>query len=363
MPYNSVGLPAEIPMRFASLVRAAFAAVLLLFSLVTVKGEGRKPVSKNPASDDAHNAAAAPELPLWAYPVLRRAKTPATGEARPAAAHDQSPRHVPGSTQTYTRAYISDLFTVPDWFPNEHPPMPRPVREGRRPKVFACAYCHLPNGLGRPENESIAGLPKAYIEEQVRDFKDGSRHSSAADMDSVTLMIQVAKEATPAEIEEAADYFSRLKLTPWVRVIETNTVPKTHIAGGMLVAEAGGTEPIGPRVIEVPVDPAQTVLRNPNSGFIAYAPEGSLKTGEALVRTGGNGKTISCTICHGPDLHGMGDIPGIAGRSPSEMARQLMDFRSGARNGPGAALMKLPVSKLTDADIVAITAYLASLKP
>ena len=350
-------------MRIASLVRAVFAGALVFFNLAAVNGEGRKTVPNSPASKDPHGAGATQALPLWAYPVPPPAKAVGSEAARSTAAHDQTPRHVPGSTQTYTRAYIADLFTVPDWFPNQHPPMPRPVREGRRPDVYACAYCHLPNGLGRPENESIAGLPKTYILEQVKDFKDGSRHSSAPDMDSVTLMIQVARAATPAEIEEAADYFSRLKLTPWVRVIETNTVPRTHIAGGMLVADAEGTEPIGSRVIEVPVDPAQTVLRNPKSGFIAYVPEGSLKEGEALVKNGGDGKTIACTICHGPDLQGMGNIPGIAGRSPSEMARQLMDFRDGARNGSGAALMKLPVSKLTDKDIVAITAYLASLKP
>lgn len=88
-----------------------------------------------------------------------------------------------------------------------------------------------------------------------------------------------------------------------------------------------------------------------------------MKTGEALVETGGEGKTIACATCHGPNLHGLGDIPGIAGGSPSQMARQLIDFRDGARNGPGAAMMKVPVSKLSDDDIVAITAYLASLKP
>ncbi len=241
--------------------------------------------------------------------------------------------------------------------------MPGPVRQGRPPHAYACAYCHLPNGLGRPENASIAGLPKTYILEQLRDFKDGSRHSSDPRMDSVKLMIQVARAVTPEEAEAAADYFSQLKLTPWVQVIETGAVPKTHVAGGMLVPGGDGTEPIGSRVIEVPVNVEQTVLRDPNSGFIAYVPKGSLQRGEALVTTGGNGETIACIICHGPDLHGMGNIPGIAGRSPTQMARQLFDFKDGARNGPQAALMKLPVSKLTGDDIVAITAYLASLRP
>ena len=130
-----------------------------------------------------------------------------------------------------------------------------------------------------------------------------------------------------------------------------------------MVAESEGTEPIGSRIIEVSEDYDQTELRNPKSGFVAYVPMGSLKTGEALVKTGGNGTTIACITCHGANLQGVGDIPGIAGRSPSQMARQLIDFRDGARNGPVAALMKLPVAKLTDGDIVAITAYLASLEP
>ena len=253
---------------------------------------------------------------------------------------------------------------VPDWFPDEHPPMPASVGQGRRPDAYACGYCHLPNGLGRPENESIAGLPKAYMIAQLKDFQDGSRRSSEPHLASVNDMIRVAKAVTPDEVEAAADYFSHLKLTKWIRVVETDTVPKTHIsAHGMLIAEASGTEPIGSRIIEVPEDNEQTELRNPRSGFIAYVPKGSLKAGEALVNTGGNGKTIACTVCHGPNLQGLGDIPGIAGRSPSQMTRQIIDIRNGARNGSGAALMKLPVAKLTDADIVAITAYLGSLEP
>lgn len=350
-------------MKCCSAVRAALPGVLLFLSLTSMAGEGQVQASPSSAPALSNNAAAASALPLWAYPVLPSlgpAGAPAPG---PTTAPDETPRHVPGSTQTYTTAYIADLFTVPDWFPNEHPPMPLPVRQGRKPDVFACAYCHLPNGLGRPENQSLAGLPKAYIVEQLKDFRDGARHSSEPRMVSVIHMIQVAKAVTPDEIEASADYFSQLKLTKWVRVVETDTVPRTHIADGMFVADAHGTEPIGSRIIEVPEDNEQTALRNPRSGFVAYVPEGSLKAGEALVKTGGDGKTIACTTCHGSNLQGVGDIPGIAGRSPSQMARQLIDFRSGARDGPGAAMMKLPVSKLTDEDIVAITAYLASLEP
>jgi cytochrome c553 len=60
-------------------------------------------------------------------------------------------------------------------------------------------------------------------------------------------------------------------------------------------------------------------------------------------------------------MKGMGNVPPIAGRSPSQMARQLIDFRSGARHGTNSNLMRILATKLTDADIVAITGYLASL--
>jgi len=49
--------------------------------------------------------------------------------------------------------------------------------------------------------------------------------------------------------------------------------------------------------------------------------------------------------------------------APSYLARQLYDMQSGARNGSGAALMKAVVAKLTNDDLVAITAYVAMQAP
>jgi cytochrome c553 len=101
-------------------------------------------------------------------------------------------------------------------------------------------------------------------------------------------------------------------------------------------------------------------LRDPHSGFIVYAPVGSVKKGEGLVTTGGNGKTVSCGVCHGTDLRGLGPVPGIAGRSPSYMVRQLYDMQAGTRNGEWTQLMKPVVAKLTDEDLVDIVAYVSS---
>jgi cytochrome c553 len=89
-------------------------------------------------------------------------------------------------------------------------------------------------------------------------------------------------------------------------------------------------------------------------------PVGSIKKGEALVKTGGNGKTEACGVCHGADLMGLGPVPGIAGRSPSYLVRQLYDMQQGTRKGLWADLMKPVVQKLTAEDMLNIVAYTAS---
>jgi cytochrome c553 len=175
-------------------------------------------------------------------------------------------------------------------------------------------------------------------------------------------MIAFAKAMTPAEVRAAAEYFGAIPWTPWIRVVEAERVPKTRVQGFIHYRLPGAeTEPIGARIVEMPEDNEQTEpLRNPRSGFVAYAPVGSIKKGEALVMTGGGGRTIQCGICHGQDLRGLGAVPGIAGRSPSYLVRQMYDMQAGTRNGPGTALMKAVVDKLTNDDYVAIAAYVSS---
>ncbi len=300
-------------------------------------------------------AGAAEPLPQWAYPVNPPGLQPAPD--------DGTAKRVPGSTATFTLSQISDLFNPPDWHPSSHPPMPDVVGRGKKPDQFACAYCHLPNGLGRPENSSLAGLPAAYIEQQLADFRNGSRKSAQPASLPINLMIAVAQRVSEQDVRIAASYFAALKPAPWIRVVETDTVPKTRVGGWMLIAdESGGTEPIGQRIIEMPEDLERTELRDSASGFVAYVPVGSLQKGEALATTGA-GKTTSCAICHGAGLKGLGPVPALAGRSPSYVMRQLYDLRHGMRNGPWAALMKPVVAELSEEDMLAIAAYTASLLP
>ena len=303
----------------------------------------------------AVRASADDRLPVWAYPVNPPGLQPA--------ADDGVPRHVPNSAAAYTLTQIRDLFNPPDWHPDDHPAMPTVVGQGSKPGQFACGFCHLPNGLGRPENSSLAGLPAAYIAQQVADFRSGARRSSEPASLPINLMVAVAKLVSEEDAKIAAEYFAALKPTHWIRVVETANVPKTKVGGWMLIADdGGGTEPIGQRIIEMPENLERTELRDSKSGFIAYAPLGSVRKGEALTANGG-GKTTPCAICHGAELKGLGPVPALAGRSPSYIVRQLYDFQHGARNGPWSALMKAIVSGLSQEDMVAIAAYTASLAP
>ena len=177
-------------------------------------------------------------------------------------------------------------------------------------------------------------------------------------------MISIAKAMTNDEIEASAKYFCAMKWTPWIRVVETATVPKTYTSVGMFLPLPGNRkEPLAQRIIETPEQPEATEeLRDPRSGFIAYVPIGSVEKGKQLATMAGD-KTIRCGICHGADLKGLGPVPGIAGRSPSYLVRQLYDMRQETRKAAWTELMKPVVAKLTNEDMLNIAAYASSLAP
>jgi cytochrome c553 len=325
--------------------------------------------------------------PLWAYGFETPPKpgdkaapqAPPSRNLRPNqdAVEQTRARHLDGSRATYSLVDVRDGQNVIDWFPGDHPPMPSviahgPARLGKTAR--GCGSCHLPNGKGRPENAPPAGLPAAYFIRQIQDFRNGLRRTADPRKPNTNTMIDLAKAMTDDEVHAAAEYFGAIKWTPWIRVVETNLVPKTRIAGNLfLPTEPARTEPIAGRIIEVPENEEQAeTYRNPRSGFVAYVPVGSIKKGKDLVTTGGmrivgneivQGKTTPCGTCHGLDLMGVADVPPIAGRSPSYMVRQMWDMQQGTRNGASAQLMKLVVANLTEEDLVAIAAYVSSRLP
>ncbi|MEY4880453.1 MAG: hypothetical protein RJB62_1922 [Pseudomonadota bacterium] len=306
-----------------------------------------------PAAAPAEAApAGAFEPPAWAYPVM--------DEGRGRGPDDGTLHTVPGSTLQLTQTQINDPFNPPDWYPDEHPPMPEVVAHGRQPDVRACAQCHMPHGAGHPESSGLAGLPAGYIVEQLEAYASGERVSLIPARSA--SMVTIASAMTPQEMQDAAAYFSSLPPVKWITVHEATEVPVTFVGAGNMrhaeVGDAAGMEPLGNRIIEIPEDSERAELRDSHSPFQAFVPVGSIAKGEAVSAAG------NCALCHGADLKGgLANIPAIAGRSPIYIARQLFDIKYGARKGAAVGLMQGVVATLSDDDILNLSAYAASLEP
>lgn len=333
-------------------LRVSLAVIVVVLTTVSVAafqaGMQQTPREGGKAPSELLRAA----LPQWPYPPDSPEPPPDNGQLH----------HLPGSPKAYRMNQVY-ADAAADWFPDQHPKAPAAVIDGKPDAYFACGSCHLINGYGKPDMQSLNGLQVAYMRQQLEDMRKDMRHSSVPEP-GVDHMILTAKALSEADARAALEYFHSIGSVKWIRVVETRAVPKT-ILGQHSISfpdPSGAKEPIGNRILELPESYERTLLRDPTSGYLAYVPSGSLAKGEALVKTGGGGRTVECIACHGADLHGMGDLsPPIAGRSPTATARQLYDYKTGARHGRNAAIMKPAVEKLTDEDIVNISAYLASL--
>lgn len=296
----------------------------------------------------------ADDVPRWAFPGVA-AREPA----------DSGRLHrIPGSSRTFTLRQVTDLFAPPDWHPAGHPAAPAVVTSGRRPNLWACGYCHLINGMGRPENAALAGLPEQYIVAQIAAFRDSSRRGALSGYRPGEVMHIVARNATEADVAAAASYFSRIPFAPRVRVVETATVPRLREAAYVYVrANDGGKEPLGRRILEGPPDFERHELRDDAMGYVAYVPLGSIERGKRLATIGADGIATACITCHGPDLGGVGVIPPIAGRYPTYLLRQLIGFKNGARSSTSSVPMQGVVAHLSLDDMIAVAAYAASVQP
>ena len=285
----------------------------------------------------------------WAYQVVERIP--------PSESDVNAPRSVPGSSRSYSQAEIDDDWNPPDWFPGDHSPLPVVVAQGSG-DVRACGACHLTSGMGHPESSHLAGLPVEYFMRQMEEYRSGARTDRY-------WMNDFARELSVESMRDAAEYYAAIEPIDWVEVVEVDEVPRSYVGDGRMRFRdsGGGTEPLGNRIVELPQNRELVTAKHPYSGFVAYVPIGSLARGEVLVTTGGGGRTIACIICHGAELRGIGEIPAIRGISPLYVVRQLNDIQTGDRAGIQAVLMQATVASLTEDDMIAIAAYLASLDP
>ncbi len=100
---------------------------------------------------------------------------------------------------------------------------------------------------------------------------------------------------------------------------------------------------------------AETPAATPPTAPTAETPANPLvAAGEAEFRT-------VCAVCHGQKAEGMGNYPRLAGQGSEAIRSKLLDYRAGKQMGPLTAIMAATAKNLSDEDIEALAAYIATL--
>lgn len=175
----------------------------------------------------------------------------------------------------------------------------------------ACITCHGARGEGNPAAgfPQLAGIGAKYLAEQLEAMANGSRVSP--------IMAATAKALSPAQQEAVARYYAALP-SP----LNTDRLAATAMH---------------------PVKPADT--------------------GAWLATRGAWDKNVpACNQCHGPGGIGVGEnFPSLAGQPDAYIAGQLRAWQQGQRPPGPLGLMPAVATRLSDAEIDAVSAYYAGL--
>ena len=177
-------------------------------------------------------------------------------------------------------------------------------------RVQGCATCHGHSGQGTLNEyfPRIAGKPAGYLYNQLIAFRNGSRRYAP--------MNYLVAYLPDGYLKEIAEHFAKLR--PPFEARERSSIDQATLARG-----------------------------------------------QALVVAGDGQKGIpSCVACHGNGLTGMEPgIPGLVGLPPTYIGAQLTRWRVGEREAAEPDCMKRVASRLSDADILAVSAWLGRLDP
>lgn len=174
-------------------------------------------------------------------------------------------------------------------------------------RVEACTPCHGNQGEGTSDVyfPRLAGKPAGYLHNQLLAFKYGRR--------KYPPMNYLLEFLTDSYLQEMADYFAS----------------------------------------QHPSFPAPAA---------SDASDQVLQHGQALVTRGDPERQIpACGSCHGPALTGMEPgIPGLLGLRSNYISAQLGAWRYGTRTAKAPDCMQQVAARLTEADVTALAAWLAS---
>ena len=186
--------------------------------------------------------------------------------------------------------------------PTDHPP------DTMEARLLACAACHGTQGQGTNNDyfPRLAGKPAGYLMNQLVAFRDGRRRYPP--------MNYLLEYIPDAYLQQMADYFAALRPPPMPQPV-ADASPALLARGRSLVTEG-----------------------DPEHGVPA------------------------CARCHGPDpdRHGARH-PGPVGLHASYISAQLGAWRYGTRTAAAPDCMQIVAASLTESDVTAVAAWLASL--
>ncbi|MGA8278035.1 MAG: c-type cytochrome, partial [Rhodanobacteraceae bacterium] len=172
-------------------------------------------------------------------------------------------------------------------------------------KATACGACHGIDGNPTdPQYPKLAGQNEAYIARQLELFKSGKRLNP--------VMVGFVGTLSTQDMHDIGAYFAAKQVLPGV------------------------------------------------------ADKAMVSTGQALYRGGDAARDIpACMACHGPDGHGMAGAayPHLAGQWTDYVMAKLKDWKNGTvwGNDEHAKIMPTIASRLSDADIAALSSYVEGL--
>ena len=196
-------------------------------------------------------------------------------------------------------------------FAADHPaPLPKAdPAKGQQIASTVCVACHNLDGNSTiPVNPKLAGQHSEYLLKQMKNFKaDGAKPAERVN----AVMNAMVLAYNEQQMRDIAAYFAGQK-------------QKSEMAK--------------------------------NRDTIEY--------GQRLYRAGDQAKGLpACAGCHGPAGAGIpAQYPRIAGQFPEYLELQLKSFRAGERANDPNKMMRLVAIKMTDAEIKAVSDYVAGLR-
>jgi cytochrome c553 len=174
-------------------------------------------------------------------------------------------------------------------------------------RLRACEPCHGRQGGGTNNDyfPRLAGKPAGYLMNQLVAFRDGRRRYAP--------MNYLLEYLADPYLQKIADYFAALRPPPLPQTV-ADVSPAVLARGRELVTEGDQAHGVPP-----------------------------------------------CSGCHGPKLTGMEPaIPGLVGLRAAYISAQLGAFRYGTRTAAEPDCMQLIAASLTESDVTAVAAWLAS---